>query len=179
MTLSHRDLGPLLQADERIVWADCTRHALLRRMGLPPRTPGALLVSGLVASALAFAIGLTFVHAPDALRAAVVLGLAVVACALAAGLAWWRPARASYAATDRGRGFIMQGGEVLVFQIPPRIEVEASRDFETGELDLGILDVEVHPAGRRERRPVRLRAVAYPCIVAELIQGLSPTTIRA
>ena len=43
-------LAPYLHSSERIVWADHERRSLLRRLGLPPRTPLGL---GLVALATA------------------------------------------------------------------------------------------------------------------------------
>lgn len=175
MAPTPRALAPYLLPGERVVWADRPRQGLLRRMGLPPRTPGAVLLAGVVTSAAAFAVGLALATSPEPARVALVLGLALLTCALATALAWRRAVRSAYAATDRGRGFLVEGGEVVAFTIPARIEVRASRDLETGDLDLGTLQVQVHPGGRVEPRPIRLRAVGYPCIVAELIQGLAPT----
>ncbi len=174
-----RRLEPLLQQGERLVWADGPRHGLLRRMGWPPRTPGALLGSSLLLSAAVFLVGLTLARATDPARAVLVVGLALGAAVVAVVLAWRRPARALYAATDRGRGFVVERatGRALAFALPARIAVAASRDLELGDLDLGTLDVEVHEAAkptRREQRHVRLLAVAYPQVVADLLQGLVP-----
>lgn len=178
-----RRLGTVLKEGERLVWADQPRHGLLRRVGLPPRTPGALLASSLLLAAGACVIGLTLARAVEPDRALLVLGLALAVVVTAVVLAWRRPARALYAATDRGRGLVLEGGAgcTLSFALPTRIVVAASRDLELGDLDLGVLDVEVHEAPRpprQERRPVRLRAVAYPRVVADLLQGLVPLPER-
>lgn len=174
-----RCLEPLLNDGERLVWADRPRHGLLRRLGLPPRTPAALLGSSVLLSASVALLGLTLALATDPARAVLVLGLALGGAVAGGVLAWKRPARALYAASDRGRGFLVDGatGRTLVFSLPGRIAVAASRDLELGDLDLGTLDVEVHERDRRprqERRRVRLLAVAYPQVVADLLQGLVP-----
>lgn len=177
-----RRLGPLLRPGERLVWADRPRHGLLRRLGLPPRTPAALLGSALGLSAAIVVLGFTLARATDPARAVLVVGLGLLAAVVAAVLAWRRPAGALYAASDQGRGFVVEGvtGRTLVFALPPRIGVTASRDLELGDLDLGTLDVEVVQAeegaraARQARQHVRLRAVAYPQVVAELLQGLVP-----
>lgn len=177
-----RRLGPLLRQGERLVWADRPRHGLLRRVGLPPRTPAALLGSALALSAAIVVLGLTLAQATDPARAVLVVGLGLLAAVAAAVLAWRRPARALYAASDQGRGFVVEGvtGRTLVFALPARIGVTASRDLELGDLDLGTLDVEVLEAeragraARQARQRVRLRAVAYPQVVADLLQGLVP-----
>ncbi len=177
-----RRLGPLLRQGERLVWADRPRHGLLRRVGLPPRTPAALLGSALALSAAIVVLGLTLAQATDPARAVLVVGLGLLAAVSAAVLAWRRPARALYAASDQGRGFVVEGvtGRTLVFALPARIGVTASRDLELGDLDLGTLDVEVLEAeragraARQARQRVRLRAVAYPQVVADLLQGLVP-----
>jgi hypothetical protein len=183
-----RRLGPLLRPGERLVWADRPRHGLLRRLGLPPRTPAALLGSALGLSAAIVVLGFTLARATDPARAVLVVGLGLVAAVAAAVLAWRRPARALYAASDQGRGFVVEGvtGRTLVFALPVRIGVTASRDLELGDLDLGTLDVAVFEveapeepeeaarAARQARQHVRLRAVAYPQVVADLLQGLVP-----
>ncbi|MCO5172312.1 MAG: hypothetical protein M9894_38935 [Planctomycetes bacterium] len=171
-----RHVTPLLRPGERLAWADRPRHGLLHRLGLPPRTPGALLAVAVALSAAAFGIGLALTLAPQGARAAMVLALALGAVMLGAVLAWRRPARALYGATDQGRGVVAMAGETLVFALPPRVAVAATRDLEVGDLDLGEVEVERHEGDgppRTERRAVCLRAVAYPQIAADLLEGLA------
>lgn len=178
-----RHVAPLLRPGERLVWADRPRHGLLHRLGLPPRTPGALLGGAVGASLLVFAVALAVARAPDAAQAALVVALAALVAGLALVLAWRRPARALYGATDQGRGVVVGDGEALVFALPARIAVEATRDLEVGDLDLGTLEVEARraPPGSppaHERRAVCLRAVAYPRIAADLLEGLARDPAR-
>lgn len=164
-------LRPLLEPGERIVWADNPRHGLLKRLGLPPRSPAALLALALGLTGLAFGLGLVTVLSPRPLAAVAFVAGALLVAALAAALAWRRPVRSIYAATDRGRGIVVEAGDAMTFALPPRVGVTATKDLELGELDLGPLDVLV--GGRVARREVRLRAVAYPRVVAELLEGVA------
>lgn len=170
------ELRPLLQAGERIVWADGPRHGLLKRLGLPPRSPAGLLGLALGLTGLAFAVGLVVVLAPRPMAASLFVAGTLLVVTLAVVLAWRRPVRSIYAATDRGRGIVVEAGDAMTFTLPARIGVTASKDLELGELDLGPLDVLA--GGHVTRREVRLRAVAYPRVVADLLEGVAarPTT---
>lgn len=172
-------IAPYLDPGERVVWADRPRNALLLRMGIPPRTPTALLGGALLVSAVAFGVGLGITLAPEPARAALVFGLSLVAAVVAAALAWRRPARSIYAASDRGRGFLITRERQLAFRLPERIEVRASADLETGDLELGPLEAQRLPGTTTETHAITLRAVAYPRIVADLLQNLSTAQAEA
>lgn len=165
------ELQPLLLPGERIVWADGPRHGLLKRLGLPPRTPAALLGTALGLTGLVFGLGLVIVLTPRPVAAGLFVAGALLVVVLAGVLAWKRPVSAIYAATDRGRGIVVEAGRAMTFSLPARIAVSATKDLEMGELDLGPLDVQLD--GRVERRAVLLRAVAYPRVVAELLEGVA------
>jgi hypothetical protein len=172
-------IAPYLEPGERVVWADRPRHALLLRMGIPPRTPTALLGGALLVSGVAFGVGLAITLAPQPARAALVFGLGLLVAVVAVVLAWKRPARSIYAASDRGRGFLLTRERTIAFPLPERIEVQASADLETGDLDLGPLAVTRLPGTTTETHAVRLRAVAYPRIVADLLQNLATAPVEA
>lgn len=165
------ELKPLLLAGERIVWADGPHHGLLKRLGLPPRTPAALLGMALALTGLVFGLGAVTLLTPRPVAAVLVIAAAVLVVVLAGVLAWRRTPRAVYAATDRARGIVVESGRAMTFSLPPRIAVTATLDLEMGELDLGPLDVLVD--GAVERREVRLHSVAYPRVVAELLEGVA------
>lgn len=165
------ELRPLLREGERIVWADSPHHGLLKRLGLPPRTPAALLGMALLLTGVVFGVAIAIAIAPNPLAAGAVVLAALLAVIIAAVLARRQPVRAIYAATDRARGIVVESGHAMTFALPQRIGVTATLDLEMGELDLGPLDVLVD--GAPERRDVRLRSVAYPRVVAELLEGVA------
>lgn len=149
-------IGPLLEPGERLIWFDRAADRSATWLG---------------AAASVLAGGGAVGASGEPLR-----GLAVVVAggvALVAARALRRPSRPSYAATDRGRAFVVEHDRTLVFALPERIEVAP-----TGELDLGTIDVHIHPANRTERLPVRLRAVADPHAVAERLRRKEPTAAR-
>jgi len=120
---------------------------------------------------LVLGLGLVTVMAPHPVAVAVFGCGSLLVVVLAAVLTWKRPGQTIYAATDRGRGIVVEAGRVITFTLPARIAVTATKDLEMGELDLGPLDVQV--VGQVERRTVHLRSVAYPRIVAELLEGIA------
>lgn len=152
-------LKPLLEPGERLVWID------------RPRDRAAVW---LVAFVLTITAGAVIVAlSPDRLvaLAAVGAGVGILALAFAS-----RPAdRATYAASDQGRAFVVEAERTLVFPLPEQIEVKAV-DPQVGELDLGTVDARVYPANKSERLTVRLQAITKPQEVADLLRSRPAVT---
>ncbi len=154
-------IKPLLEPGERLVWVD------------RPADRSALWLLAFVAGV---GVGGAIVAlSPDRLVALAVVGagLGILALVFAS-----RPtARATYAASDQGRAFVVEAERTLVFPLPEQIEVRATTALE-GELDLGTVEARVYPANRSERLTVRLQAITNPQEVATRLRtrplALSP-----
>lgn len=146
-------IKPLLEPGERLVWIDRPVDRTGRWVGLF----GLLLALGALTVAVA---------AGHRLGAAAGVVLVVAAAAFAYRL---RPRlRPSYAASDRGRAFVVEADRTLVFPLPGRIDVVAP-----GALDLGTLEVTVEPTHRKQRTPLRLAGVQNPEGSARLLRRLA------
>jgi hypothetical protein len=151
-------IKPFLEPGERLVWVDRPVDRTARWVGLF----AALLALG----------ALTVAVAAGHRRGAGVGVLLVIAAATFAYRL--RPGvRASYAASDRGRMFIVESGRTLVFPLPDRIDVVVTCAGERSALDLGTLEVTVEPTHRRQRTPLRLSGVADPEGSARLLRRLA------
>lgn len=147
-------LKPLLEPGERLVWIDKPAD----RAAVWFVAFGLSVVAGAVIVALS----------PDRLVALAAAGAGVGILALAFAS---RPAdRPTYAASDQGRGFVIEAERTLVFALPEQIEVRAVDPLK-GELDLGTVDARVYPANKSERLTVRLQAVTKPQEVADLLRN--------
>lgn len=151
-------LKPLLEPGERLVWIDrpADRSALWLLA----------FVAGLGVGAAAVALS------PDRLVALGVVGAGLGILTLV--FASRAPARATYAASDLGRAFVVESERTIVVALPEQIEVRAA-DPQRGELDLGTLDARVYPANTSERLAVRLQAVSNPHEVVTLLRGRALT----
>jgi hypothetical protein len=147
-------LKPLLEPGERLVWVDrpADRAALWLLAFVVAVGAGAMIVA----------------LSPDRLvaLAAVAAGVGILALAFASR----PPARATYAASDQGRAFVVEAERTLVFPLPEQIEVRATDPLH-GELDLGTVEARVYPANRPERLTVRLQAIANPQEVATRLRS--------
>lgn len=146
-------LKPLLEPGERLVWID--RPADRGAMWLLAFVAGVGIGAGVVALS------------PDRLvaLAAVSAGLGILALVFASRA----PTRATYAASDQGRAFVVEAERTIVVTLPEQIEVRAA-DASRGELDLGTLDARVYPANRSERLTVRLEGVTNPHEVVTVLR---------
>jgi hypothetical protein len=79
--------------------------------------------------------------------------------------------RRAYAFTSARRGLVLDGSEVLAFELPARasVAVVARPGAEHGTIDLGEVEIGPVEKGPRTRRRVRFEAVAYPWSVLEAL----------
>lgn len=156
-------IKPLLHPGERLMWVD-------RVPGRGPRW----LVLAVASLALAVAI-VTLSHERLRVTPIVALGLATVLAAYLRRSAL----RATYAATDRGRLFLVDVARTRVLDLPPDLPSTAPGPDGRGSIDLGTVDVLTLPGGGRSRSAVCLTEVADPGAVAELLRGLAKPSVVA
>jgi hypothetical protein len=185
-------LAKSIDAGERIVWCDRPHRlggAIRRAIVAQLSARGAFALGGLlvsigavvvVASARVSMLGSRLgssVGGSDAmLLTQVFLGIALIPVAVAATFFLQRLARVlddRYAATDKGRGILVEDGRLAFFDLPPpeSITTRTPGNVEHGDVELGEVTVaQLSRNGPRVKKRVTLHDVSYPLIAVESLR---------